>query len=113
MSEEHEKSDPPTEPRTAGRGTWPSYAAVALAKLAEGCTYDEAAEACGLRSGWTIPSRAKSCPEFGLAVAAAREQGREEREYRLWLRHPHRGKRPPTGAPRAHGGKPRFTYGRR
>jgi hypothetical protein len=53
----------------------------------------------------------KSCPEFADAVAAAREVGKEERTFRIFLRHPFRGLRPPTG--KGHGGKPRFSYGRR
>lgn len=112
MDTEHVSGDAATDPRTAGRGTWPKWAPVVLAKITEGCTYAEAAAAVCL-SDWTIQARAKSCPEFAAAVAEAREAGRKERTYRLWLRHPHRGKRPPTGAPRAHGGKPRYTYGRR
>ena len=47
--------------------------------------------------------------EFAQAVAEARLQGQAERTYRLWLRHPFRGKRPPTG--KGHGGNPRFSYG--
>ena len=33
-------------------------------------------------------------PEFAQAVALAREVGKEERTFRLWLRHPFRGIRP-------------------
>jgi hypothetical protein len=51
----------------------------------------------------------KSSPEFAEAVVAAREVGKNEREFRIWLRHPFRGKRPPTG--KGHGGKPIFTWG--
>ena len=36
---------------------------------------------------------------------------KDERTFRLWLRHPFRGLRPPSG--KGHGGKPRFAYGRR
>ncbi len=50
-------------------------------------------------------------PEFRDAVATAREIGKDEREFKLWLRHPFRGLRPPNGE--GEGGKPRFTYGRR
>jgi hypothetical protein len=82
---------------------------VILTKLAEGCTVTEAATAAGMtRQG--VEWRWGASPEFAAAVAAARETGKEERRYRLWLRHPFRGKRPPTG--KGHGGKPRFTYGR-
>ena len=55
--------------------------------------------------------RCRTCPGLVEAVAQAREAGKAEREYRRWLTHYARGKRPPTG--RGHGGKPRFTYGRR
>lgn len=81
-----------------------------LRMLASGNTLGEAAMGAGvhrqslLRWRWCIP-------DFAQAVAAARETGKTERAYRLWLRHPFRGKRPPTG--KGHGGKPRFTYGRR
>ena len=51
----------------------------------------------------------KSCPEFADAVAVERAVGKDEREFRIWLRHPFRGKRPPTG--KGHGGKPIFTWG--
>jgi DNA-binding XRE family transcriptional regulator len=53
----------------------------------------------------------KSSPDFAEAVVAAREAGKDVRTFRLWLRHPFRGKRPPSG--KGHGGKPQFSYGRR
>lgn len=50
----------------------------------------------------------KAYPEFADAVAMEREVGKDVRSYLIWLRHPFRGKRPPTG--KGHGGKPRFSY---
>jgi hypothetical protein len=83
---------------------------VILTKLAEGCTLREAAAVAGI-SRQAALKRKNASPEFAEAVAAAREVGKEERTFRLWLRHPFRGKRPPTG--KGSGGKPRFSYGRR
>ena len=80
-----------------------------LRRLAEGCTMKEAAAAGMTRQG--VWWRCGVCQEYAQAVAAARETGKDERTFRLWLRHPFRGLRPPTG--RGHGGMPRFTYGRR
>jgi len=81
-----------------------------LRRLAEGCTYGEAAAAAGMtRQG--VWWRCGMSQDFAQAVTAAREAGKVERTFRLWLRHPFRGKRPPTG--KGHCGKPRFTYGRR
>lgn len=81
-----------------------------LRRIAEGMTMKEAATAAGMtRQG--IYWRCGVSPDFAQAVVAAREAGREERTFRLWLRHPFRGKRPPTG--KGHGGPPRFRYGRR
>lgn len=81
---------------------------VILEKLAEGCTFMEAATAAGM-SRQALWKRCRSSPSFAQAVSDARQQGQEEREYRLWLRHPFRGRRPPTG--KGHRGKPRFRYG--
>jgi len=81
-----------------------------LSKLAEGQTVREASLAAGVHRQ-TYWRWSNASPEFAQAVTAAREVGRVERTFRLWLRHPFRGKRPPTG--KGHGGKPRFTYGRR
>lgn len=85
-------------------------ASVILSKLAEGLTYTEAAAAAGISRRGLFKRRIASSA-FDVAVLAAREAGREELTYRLWLRHPQRGKRPPTG--KGHGVKPRFNYGRR
>jgi hypothetical protein len=85
-------------------------AEVILNKLAEGHTYEKAAKAAGLTRRSLLKRRASSA-DFAQAVAQAREAGKEERTYRLWLKHPRRGKRPPTG--KGHGGVPKFTYGRR
>lgn len=83
---------------------------VILTKLAEGCTLRESAEAAGI-SRQAVLKRVNTSPDFAYAVAAAREAGTDERTFRLWLRHPFRGRRPPTG--KGHGGQPRFSYGRR
>jgi hypothetical protein len=85
-------------------------AAVILGKLAEGCLFREAAAAAGI-SRRALFKRRVASPEFDVAVLTARETGKEERTFRLWLRHPFRGCRPPAG--KGHGGKPRFRYGRR
>jgi len=82
---------------------------VILEKLREGCLFREAAEAAGI-SRRAVLKRMHRSPAFAAAVAEARATGEAERTYRLWLRHPFRCRRPPT---RGHGGKPRFTYGRR
>ncbi|KAB2639799.1 MAG: hypothetical protein DVB25_04950 [Verrucomicrobia bacterium] len=81
-----------------------------LRKLEEGCTIRESAAAVGI-SRQAVLKRQNVSPDFAQAVVAARETGKAERTFRLWLRHPFRGKRPPTGKGR--GGKPRFSYGRR
>jgi hypothetical protein len=78
---------------------------VILCKLREGCTFREAATAAGI-TRQAVLKRVNASPEFAEAVALAREAGKGERTYRLWLRHPFRGMRPPTG--KGHGGKPRF-----
>jgi len=83
---------------------------VILMKFAEGCTYREAATAAGI-SKQAVLKRMNVSGEFREAVTAAREAGKDERTFRLWLRHPFRGCRPPTG--KGHGGKPCFTIGRR
>ncbi|RYG66248.1 hypothetical protein EON80_15815 [bacterium] len=83
---------------------------VILAKLAEGCTFREAAAAAGI-SRQALLKRKNASPVFEAAVKKARETGKNELSFRLWLRHPFRGLRPPTG--KGHGGKPRFAYGRR
>ena len=81
---------------------------IVLAKLREGCTFAEASKAAGITRRAVTKRRTKS-GAFNAAVIAAREAGRDERQFRLWLRHPFRGLRPPTG--KGHGGKPRFAYG--
>lgn len=81
-----------------------------LCKLREGCTIREAATVVGI-TRQAVLKRKNACPEFADAVLAARATGKEERTYRLWLRHPFRGCRPPTD--KGNGGKPRFTFGRR
>lgn len=83
---------------------------VILDKLAEGNTFTEAAAAAGISRRGLFKRRVAS-PAFDVAVLAAREKGREERTFRLWLRHPFRGKRPPTG--KGSLAQPRFSYGRR
>ncbi|MCX6875944.1 MAG: hypothetical protein NTW21_19370 [Verrucomicrobia bacterium] len=79
-------------------------------KLAEGCLVREAAGAAGVHRQ-TFWRWLRASPDFAQAVAAAREAGKDERTFRLWLRHPFRGLRPPAG--KGHGGKPRFAWGRR
>jgi hypothetical protein len=81
-----------------------------ITKLQEGCTIMEAAKVAGITKQ-AILKRRNASPAFAQAVAAERETGSSERRYRAWLRHPFRGKRPPTGS--CHGGKPAFRYGRR
>ncbi len=81
-----------------------------VTKLAEGCLVREAAEVASVHRQ-TFWRWVRSMPDFALAVQLAREAGKNERTFRLWLRHPFRGLRPPTGKGR--GGKPRFAYGRR
>ncbi len=83
---------------------------IILRKLEEGCTIRESAAAAGI-TRQAVLKRQNISPDFAQAVAAARETGRDERTFRLWLRHPARGRRPPTG--KGHGGKPAFAYGRR
>lgn len=83
---------------------------IILTKLTEGCTLKESAAVAGI-TRQAVLKRQNASPDFAQAVAAARETGKGERTFRLWLRHPFRGKRPPTG--KGHGGSPRFCYGRR
>ena len=83
---------------------------VILTKFTEGHTYREAARSAGI-SKQAVLKRMNASEGFREAVTAAREAGSAERTFRLWVRHPFRGLRPPTG--KGHGGKPRFTYGRR
>ena len=81
-----------------------------LNKLSEGSTLAEAAAAAGMtRQG--VWWRCGTSPDFAAEVKNARKMGQAELTFRLWLRHPFRGLRPPTG--KGHGGKPRFAYGRR
>ena len=81
-----------------------------LCKLREGCTIREAAAVVGI-TRQAVLKRKNASSEFAEAVALAYESGRKERAYRLWLRHPFRGKRPPTG--KGHGWRPKFSFGRR
>lgn len=83
---------------------------VILCKLREGCTLKEAASAVSI-TRQAVLKRVNASLEFADAVTLAREAGKAERTFRLWLRHPFRGMRPPTG--KGHGGVPRFSYGRR
>ena len=82
---------------------------VILAKLSDGQTVSEASLAAGV-DRQTFWRWLKASPEFAYAVSSARQTGKEERTFRLWLRHPFRGNRPPTG--KGNGGRPRFSYGR-
>jgi hypothetical protein len=83
---------------------------IILRKLEEGCTIRESAAAVGI-TRQAVLKRKNASAAFAHAVTAAREAGKAERTFRLWLRHPFRGLRPPTG--KGDGGKPRFTYGSR
>lgn len=83
---------------------------VILAKLREGLTYAEAAATVGIHRQ-TLWRWISDSEEFCDAVARARQASQPERSFRLWLRHPFRGKRPPMG--KGHGCKPRFSYGAR
>lgn len=78
--------------------------------LAEGCTLGEAARLVGVHRQTLLRWRWENT-EFAGRVSEALAKGKDERTYRMWLRHPFRGMRPPTG--KGNGGKPRFTYGRR
>jgi hypothetical protein len=77
-------------------------------RLAIGFTFEEAAR-CSSISRQAVWKRIKKSPDFREAVEVAREAGRKVRDYRLWIRHPFRGKRPPSG--KGHGGTPRYRYG--
>jgi hypothetical protein len=83
---------------------------VVLRKLAdEGATLIEAAAAAGVCRQRILKWRGRDAA-FDELVKQAREIGAEKRARLLWLRHPFRGKRPPSG--KGHGGKPKFSYGR-
>ena len=81
-----------------------------LRKLEAGDTIREVAMAVGI-TRQAILKRRSASPEFNAAVEAAREIGKAERTFRLWLRHPFRGLRPPTG--KGTRPVPRFVYGRK
>ena len=66
------------------------HGSLILRRLAEGMTMKETAMVVGMtRQG--IYWRCAVSPDFALAVTAARETGKDERTFRLWLRHPFRG----------------------
>jgi hypothetical protein len=79
-----------------------------LMRLEHRYTFHEAAS-CSRLSRQAVWKHMKRSQEFREAVLAVREAGRKLREYRVWVRHPFRGLRPPTG--KGHGGLPRFRYG--
>ena len=81
-----------------------------ISKLIEGYTTNQASAAAGVTK-MAVWQWRQAMPDFAQAVTAARELGRDERTFRLWLRHPFRGKRPPTGKDTR--STPRFRYGRR
>lgn len=58
--------------------------------LAEGCTLGEAARLLGVHRQTLLRWRWES-PEFAESVAVALATGKDERTYRMWLRHPFRG----------------------
>lgn len=72
------------------------YQNVILTKLREGMTYAEAASTVGIHRQ-TLWRWISASEEFRNAVAKARQDSQPERSYRLWLRHPFRGKRPSSG----------------
>ncbi|TXH18306.1 MAG: hypothetical protein E6R03_02445 [Hyphomicrobiaceae bacterium] len=78
--------------------------------LEEGLTMVQAAKLVGVPYE-AMRRRRRRVAGFEDEVMRAMAAGDEERKYRAWLHHPFRGKRPPTG--KGHGGKPRYTYGRR
>lgn len=78
--------------------------------LAESCTLGEAARLVDVHRQTLLRWRWDDS-EFSEQVAEALAKGKDERTYRMWLRHPFREMRPPTG--KGHGGNPRFNYGRR
>lgn len=81
---------------------------VVLEGLMRGCTFQQAARRSSL-SRQAIWKRMKRDAAFSQEVTVAREEGRKLREYLIWVLHPFRGRRPPTG--KGHGGLPRFRYG--
>jgi hypothetical protein len=81
-----------------------------LRMLAAGNTLGEAATAAGIHRQTALRWRWQ-VPEFAESVVQALTTGKDERTFRLWLRHPRRGCRPPLGKGR--GGKPRFSCGHR
>ena len=81
-----------------------------LRMLASGNTLGEAANAAGVHRQSVLRWRWVS-PEFAGLVAEALRKGQDERTFRQWLRHPFRGRRPPSG--KGHGGTPKFSYGMR
>jgi len=81
-----------------------------LRMLASGNTLGEAATTAGVHRQSLLRWRWE-WPEFAELVAEALGKGKDERTFRLWLRHPFRGMRPPAG--KGNGGKPRFSYGKR
>jgi len=93
---------------TIGAMRWDGNYRMILVRLKEGQTFQQAAESVGI-SRQSVWKRIKAYPEFAQAVQAVREAGKAEREFRMWLHHPFRGKRPPSG--KGHGGKPVFTWG--
>lgn len=78
--------------------------------LSEGLTVSQALKLIGINHE-TMRKRRMRLAGFEAEVQRGLSEGEEERKYRAWLHHPFRGKRPPTG--KGHGGKPRYTYGRR
>ena len=73
--------------------------------LAGGHTRGEAAAGVGIHRQTLLRWRWESVA-VSEQIKRALELGQEKRRYRLWLRHPFRGVRPPTG--RGHGGEPAY-----
>ena len=78
--------------------------------LTEGCTLGEAARLVGVHRQTLLRWRWEDS-EFSGLVAESLAKGKDERTFRLWLRHPFRGMRPPTG--KGHGDRENELVGQR
>ena len=68
---------------------------IVLANIALGCPKAQAAKLAGIHRT-TLLRWLRRKDGFAAAFVQAWEAGKNRREYRLWLRHQFRGKRPPT-----------------
>lgn len=78
-----------------------------IAAVTIGATKKSAAKGAGINRR-TLYRWLDDSPAFAEKFAKAWERGTKQRDYLLWLNHPFRGLRPPTG--RGTRSKPRFTY---